>query len=508
VISTHISTDRHMIRHKEKDDEAGGEGLGRLQTRKRLWRDSSGAVVAKRRPEHEKKRSNSSSSSKTAQSHMRATESSVGNGSSYQGNEPLSPPKSLQDHRPVEDDIMDHSQIPHTAAANDDMWPMPSSVDEASLSSQAQPIESFDFLNNASWGSHPSESNNTDLLYSDLFAPDTGNFSMALFFALADTSEASSFNMPFTTVNYYNWLFGSESWPANGYDGLNPIGHSKFPGRPSMLAPFNHSTPSSASRGLSVSDASGEYNMNGQRYDYGIPFKASGATSEYSPPGSYTQEPPTPETSAANQILAMSQAAELSMAAALGYSNDPAPPVRSYVPCSPNPPAPTILNYSHDTFGRQNRPRKLPVVDENARLGVLNFVAQAHPKDPEGGEITTDHPLLCLETMQNYCDLYFSRFNVSYPLLHPATFSPADVDPLLLTSILLLGATYDDKESHLFAICIHDVMRAQIFASGAFNTRPTLWMLQTILLVECFGKSRAGQLQHDMSHLFHGLLIK
>lgn len=32
-------------------------------------------------------------------------------------------------------------------------------------------------------------------------------------------------------------------------------------------------------------------------------------------------------------------------------------------------------------------------------------------------------------------------------------------------------------------------------------------MLQTILLVECFGKSRAGQKQHDMSHLFHGLLI-
>lgn len=32
-------------------------------------------------------------------------------------------------------------------------------------------------------------------------------------------------------------------------------------------------------------------------------------------------------------------------------------------------------------------------------------------------------------------------------------------------------------------------------------------MLQTILLTECFGKSRAGQKQHDMAHLFHGLLI-
>jgi hypothetical protein len=48
--------DRHMARHKEKDDEAGGEGLGKLLTRKRLWRDSNGVIIADRRPEHEKKR--------------------------------------------------------------------------------------------------------------------------------------------------------------------------------------------------------------------------------------------------------------------------------------------------------------------------------------------------------------------------------------------------------------------------------------------------------------------
>ncbi|KAI8253031.1 Nicotinate catabolism cluster-specific transcription factor [Colletotrichum sp. SAR 10_77] len=40
-------------------------------------------------------------------------------------------------------------------------------------------------------------------------------------------------------------------------------------------------------------------------------------------------------------------------------------------------------------------------------------------------------------------------------------------------------------------------------ASGPTRKRYTA----TILLVECFGKSRAGQKQHDMSHLFHGLLI-
>jgi hypothetical protein len=43
-------TDRHMTRHKEKDDEAGGEGLGVLATRKRLWRDADGNIVNARRP--------------------------------------------------------------------------------------------------------------------------------------------------------------------------------------------------------------------------------------------------------------------------------------------------------------------------------------------------------------------------------------------------------------------------------------------------------------------------
>lgn len=39
-----------MARHKEKDVEAGGEGLGFLATRKRLWRDSDGNIVNCRRP--------------------------------------------------------------------------------------------------------------------------------------------------------------------------------------------------------------------------------------------------------------------------------------------------------------------------------------------------------------------------------------------------------------------------------------------------------------------------
>ncbi|KAH8732675.1 fungal-specific transcription factor domain-containing protein [Phaeosphaeriaceae sp. PMI808] len=88
-----------------------------------------------------------------------------------------------------------------------------------------------------------------------------------------------------------------------------------------------------------------------------------------------------------------------------------------------------------------------------------------------------------------------------------STFVPTEIDPLLLIAVLLLGATYGEKDAHQLAICIHDNVRPQIFANAGFCAKPDLWMLQAILLLECFGKSRAGQKQHEMSHLFHGLLI-
>ena len=37
-----------MARHRQKDEEAGGEGLGVVCTRTRMWRDADGNVVTKR----------------------------------------------------------------------------------------------------------------------------------------------------------------------------------------------------------------------------------------------------------------------------------------------------------------------------------------------------------------------------------------------------------------------------------------------------------------------------
>jgi hypothetical protein len=303
-------------------------------------------------------------------------------------------------------------------------------------------------------------------------------------------------------MSYYNWLLGNENWPVSSFDTGNTLEMTKLPIGVATSMP----QPPRSNASLSVSDSSSDYPSSGHYYDPNHKFSVP--NSNISASSTYSQDPPTPETSAANQILAMSQMAESNFAASLGYQDPSVSRQQVQTMEIPNAmPTPKTSRSSYET-GRSKQSRRLPVMIEAARQGVLDLVSRARPRSPDDIEITIDHELLQLSVLQEYCDLYFKRFNAAYPLLHQATFEPSRVDPLLLTSVLLLGATYSDKESHLFAICIHDTMRAQIFGSLAFNTRPKLWILQTILLVEVFGKSRAGQLQHDFSHLFHGLLIK
>lgn len=150
----------------------------------------------------------------------------------------------------------------------------------------------------------------------------------------------------------------------------------------------------------------------------------------------------------------------------------------------------------------------LPQITENARAGVLRLVSKSSPITEEGTQIDLSSPLLSLPELQGYCDLFFTRFNTTYPLIHQATFDPDKVDSIFLAAVLCMGATYSNREAHQLAVRIHDTLRNHLFAHAAFSAQPELWLLQTMLLIDCFGKQRAGQKQRDMAQLFHCVLIK
>ncbi|CRG87926.1 putative transporter C1039,04 [Talaromyces islandicus] len=150
----------------------------------------------------------------------------------------------------------------------------------------------------------------------------------------------------------------------------------------------------------------------------------------------------------------------------------------------------------------------LPQLSENSRRGILSLAMEVSPMSIDGQPMNVDSPLLSLRALQGYCDLFFTRFNTTYPLIHQSTFNPDIVDQVFLAAILFMGATYSTREAHQLAVGIHDKLRNKLLCHEEFSPQPDLWVLQAMLLIDCFGKMRAGPKQRERAQLFHCVLIK
>ncbi|TVY20738.1 Zinc finger protein klf1 [Lachnellula arida] len=509
--------ERHLARHRQKDEEAGGYGLGVVETRKRMWRDADGNIVTKRPTlpnnnpaatsqqnianseiEHQ---TDSNDAPAASQRDKARSENEHQTGSDnyvdmVQNQEPPLTPRSMGSYSSGND----QHQTSTRGFISEDQW----ALDVAANCNGDDP-EMCDFLTNSSWGAQQPQSF-SDIApnpFDDMFNPDT----------------ASSFNMPFTTMNNYNWLFDGSGLEADMqiHAVTGPIQNQTYQPTSSNLfyarnasSNFNSSQPNGP---MVVQDMMpdisyctptqmGSFSDQSQAVRVQIasdrPSQRSNSAIETSTTASSCKHSRVDESSPGN------------------FSNQQSPRSDSQSSVSDHEPLvrQEIITHSDTTIlgpfptSSPNSRKTLPLIDEVTRNRVLDFIIQANPKTPEGTPISRGNSLLSLSAMQKYCDLFFSKFNVTYPLLHQPTFEPSRVETLLMVSVLLLGATYGDKAEHRLAVCIHDVLRSQIFSNAAFQAQPELWVLQTILLVECFGKSRAGQTQHDMAHLFHGLLIK
>lgn len=315
------------------------------------------------------------------------------------------------------------------------------------------------------------------------------DFSQVQYDQIFQPDTASSFNMPYTTALDYNWLFNnSEDVLAQGFGvtsshqyatGFNPrVGRAQAPSAPQSA--FAITTPKSM-----------------DSFDH--------TEQPPNPPVSDMEPSRPPELEA--RLGTPQSRTSLGSTYSTRASYRPSPKQRASRDIEVETRSPPRLSQEMEMPLSSIEKPDVPTIDEGTRQKLLHVIETANPHVPGMHFPIREHSLLSAQSLASYLELYFTHFNTAYPLIHVATFEPREVEPLLLLSVLLLGATYSDKDSHQLAVCIHDVIRPSIFAHAGFSPKPELWTLQAILLVECFGKSRAGQLQHDMSHLFHGLLI-
>ncbi|TEA11013.1 Nicotinate catabolism cluster-specific transcription factor [Colletotrichum sidae] len=480
---------RHMDRHRQKDLEAGGPGCGVLDTRKRSWKAPDGSVVDKRPCPYPPGRGRVSSGRTrphTTQVPSPEPEPNDADHSlaSIDGQEFLRGSISPESYRrPVELRPGHTNTNPGYAFERGNIFNPSETVNAFSGFPPALQLQDFltadeqldfDPIQQDTWGQ--ASFLDDQLGYDQIFQPDT----------------ASSFNMPYTTALDYNWLFDMQ-------DNQAPTIPSKADSFDTQKPPDNQSVPRTQPNLAAITP---ESMKSAQLWTEPMDVPSHGGSGRDRPP-SY---------SAVTQAEAQEAARRQATRGSREGAPDVAPPRR--VAGASGTARARYTAVSRTSLFEPERPlsslRKslnIPTVGDEVRERLLNVVDAAKPGLPDQRYTVWEHPLLSTESLNSYLHLFFARFNTAYPLIHLETFDPAATEPLLLLSILLLGATYSSKDCHQLAVCVHDVIRPSIFAHAGFSPRPELWTLQTILLVECFGKSRAGQKQHDMSHLFHGLLI-
>jgi hypothetical protein len=417
-----------MARHRQKDEEAGAEGCGILNTRKvshlklkqsahtdllqRMWKDPEGNIVTKKPtlPNDVQKTHHLSPQHKFPVQSLPDFEPFQ----NQHDGAPISPPISNNSltHSWVDQDSCLGSSYPHTtldpnALSSSDAY---SPIDQRFWSTDLSQPQSDPFAANVF----------DDAPFDDIFNPDT----------------ASSFNNPFTTMSNYNWLFDMDLSKADQIQ--QPLVQDPFP-----AFNFNANT---------VSQPSHAFDLRLDHMNVNKPLSTTGqlgslASQHTDSPQHHSPSVPllTPPLSEEEQ-KGLGDGAQPPQAEVLNMTATASMPL-------PTPPSGTLAGVERPMSMLQPS-RSLPIIDELARAQVLDVIDITQPTAPDGSIVMRDHPLLTLSSLQTYCDLFFTRFNTAYPLIHMSTFDPSEVDTLLLISVLLLGATYGEKDAHQLAVSI------------------------------------------------------
>ncbi|PNP78666.1 hypothetical protein FNYG_08012 [Fusarium nygamai] len=144
---------------------------------------------------------------------------------------------------------------------------------------------------------------------------------------------------------------------------------------------------------------------------------------------------------------------------------------------------------------------------ETKRGEILRLINDMRPVYPNGISIDDNTADLSLARMQEYLDLFFANFNSCYPIIHTPTLEVLDSEPLFLLSLIVLGATYKEKEDHQLSVCLYDAMTPYIMSGLSGIKVPELSILQAFMVLECYGMYRAGAYQRENSIIMHTFLF-
>lgn len=119
--------------------------------------------------------------------------------------------------------------------------------------------------------------------------------------------------------------------------------------------------------------------------------------------------------------------------------------------------------------------------------------------------------------LEQFLDLYWTCFHVQYPILHKPSFNTFTCHPILLLSMIMTGASYAKSEPNTifkaknpreFADLIAEPLRLIIFSCEEFHPPSRVYIIQSLLLLECYERFASSRKLHERAFLHHGTTIQ
>jgi hypothetical protein len=131
------------------------------------------------------------------------------------------------------------------------------------------------------------------------------------------------------------------------------------------------------------------------------------------------------------------------------------------------------------------------------------------------GDCNAEGHVLSQRSLQAYINSYWYHFHEQMPILHRPTFSADKAQTLLLLAIVAIGAANLDKmygqqvtnAAAELANFLAWHVRGELFMDQDFRPPAKLWVLQTLILLECYEKLYSSRVLHERSQIHHATTI-
>lgn len=127
------------------------------------------------------------------------------------------------------------------------------------------------------------------------------------------------------------------------------------------------------------------------------------------------------------------------------------------------------------------------------------------------------HPDFGIGQVETFLEVYWNVYHPQYPILHRPSFSTTDCNPLLLLCMIIHGAslTYclphlkeEFVNPHQLADQIAEPLRWLIFANPSCKPPANVWIIQCLLLLECYEITSSSRELHERAYIYHGTKIQ